>query len=90
MVVAIITSGAKSCLSHLFLGLIFQATSPSFVALRSQEIVNKVTGRGLVISYRFTRSPHLFSPKMSSIELTFSNQGHEEISDMKMGPKVGL
>ncbi|KAE8737513.1 hypothetical protein FOCC_FOCC017028 [Frankliniella occidentalis] len=64
-----------------------QTTSPSFVALRSQELLNKVTGRGLMITYRYTRSPHLFSSKMAAIELTFSNQGTEEITDLKMGSK---
>ncbi|KAK3930683.1 AP-3 complex subunit beta-2 [Frankliniella fusca] len=64
-----------------------QTTSPSFVALRSKEIINKVAGRGLVISYRYTRSPHLFSSKMAAIELTFSNQGLDEITDLKMGAK---
>lgn len=64
-----------------------QPASPSYVALRTQELVNKVTGRGLVIAYRYTRSPHLFSSKMASIELTFANQGCDEILDLKMGTK---
>lgn len=40
--------------------------------------------------YRFTRSPHLFSPAMVSIELTFTNLGTEELRDIRVGQKVSL
>jgi hypothetical protein len=37
---------------------------------------------------RFTRSPHLFSPAMVSVELTFTNLGTEELTDIRVSQKV--
>jgi len=42
------------------------------------------------VLYRFTRSPHLFSPAMVSVELTFTNLGSEELMDVRVGQKVSL
>nr|CAD7429368.1 unnamed protein product [Timema monikensis] len=46
-----------------------------------------MAGGGLSVSSRFTRSPHLFSPAMVSIELTFTNLGADDITDIKVGSK---
>jgi hypothetical protein len=39
---------------------------------------------------RFTRSPHLFSPAMVSVELTFTNLGTEELKDIRVSQKVSF
>ncbi|XP_063229691.1 AP-3 complex subunit beta-2 [Bacillus rossius redtenbacheri] len=64
-----------------------QATSASYIPLTAKELVNKVSGRGLSVSSRFTRSTHLFSPTMVSIELTFTNHSSEDITDIRTGKK---
>jgi AP-3 complex subunit beta len=58
--------------------------------MKTTELLNKISGRGLHMLYRFTRSPHLFSPAMVSVELTFTNLGTEELMDIKVGQKVSL
>ena len=58
-----------------------------FVPTEGQELLNRLSGGGLSISARFTRSPHLYSPKMTSIELTFHNHGSENVKDISMGQK---
>nr|CAD7410022.1 unnamed protein product [Timema poppensis] len=64
-----------------------QPTSASYIPLVPTELVNKMAGGGLSVSSRFTRSPHLFSPAMVSIELTFTNSGADDITDIRVGSK---
>jgi len=46
----------------------------------------------LLISFvmfsRFTRSPNFYSEKMTSVELTFTNQSDQPITNIKVGEKV--
>lgn len=58
---------------------------PSYISYSHKELLNKLTGHGLKVSYRYTRSPHLYSSAMVSLELQFINQGTEEISNIQMG-----
>jgi len=37
---------------------------------------------------RFTRSPNFYSEKMTSVELTFTNQSDQPITNVKVGEKV--
>ncbi|KAM7350501.1 adaptor related protein complex 3 subunit ruby isoform 2-T3 [Cochliomyia hominivorax] len=60
---------------------------PSHISYHHKELLNKLSGRGLQVSYRYTRSPHLYSSAMVSIELQFINQGTEEITNIQMGQK---
>lgn len=66
-----------------------QQVSASFSPLQKTEILNKVTGRGLRVESRFTRSPHLVSAAMVNLELTFTNEGNEQIKNIRTGNKVG-
>ncbi|PNF40562.1 AP-3 complex subunit beta-1 [Cryptotermes secundus] len=65
-----------------------QPASPSFIPLKTTELLNKISGRGLHVLSRFTRSPHLFSPAMVSVELTFTNLGTEELKDIRVSQKT--
>ena len=62
--------------------------SASFSPVQKIEILNKVTGRGLRVETRFTRSPHLVSASMVNLELTFTNDGNEPIRNIRTGTKV--
>lgn len=64
--------------------------STSFIPVKKYELLNKVSGRGLKLEYRFTRSQHLVSPALVNIELTFANEGTETIKDIRVGNKVGI
>ncbi|VVC45047.1 Beta-adaptin appendage, C-terminal subdomain,Clathrin/coatomer adaptor, adaptin-like, N- [Cinara cedri] len=56
-----------------------QIVAPSFVPSVKTEILNKIKGHNeLSILARFTRSPHVFSPKMVSIELSLTNHDKKE------------
>lgn len=68
---------------------LLQLASPSFIPMKTTELLNKISGRGLHVLSRFTRSPHLFSPAMVSIELTFTNLSSEELMDIRISQKVG-
>jgi len=57
---------------------------------KSYELLNKLTGSGLSITYRFTRTISIFSPKMASIELTFTNNGDATLSGVRVGQKVSF
>uniref|UniRef100_A0A1A9WCN6 AP-3 complex subunit beta n=1 Tax=Glossina brevipalpis TaxID=37001 RepID=A0A1A9WCN6_9MUSC len=61
---------------------------PSYISYNYKELLNKLSAHGLQINYRYTRSPHLYSSSMVSIELQFSNQGVEEINNIQMDQKT--
>lgn len=62
-----------------------QPIGPSFIPYKATDLVNKLSGGGISIQYRYTRSPHLYSPKMISIELLFTNHGPDDVTDIKIG-----
>lgn len=62
--------------------------SASFVSTKKFELLNKVSGRGLKMEYRFSRSQHLMSSAMINIEITFSNESNDTIENIRVGNKV--
>lgn len=64
-----------------------ETVGPSFIAMESMELLNKVNGYGLGIQYKFTRNAHLYSPTMVSIELHFTNHSNVELVDIQIGTK---
>lgn len=66
----------------------FELVGPSYIPTAKHELLNKMTGRGLQILYRFIRSPHLYSAKMISIELTFKNDAHEDLTNIHISNKT--
>lgn len=67
----------------------FQNTAPAqFIPSKAEQLLSRVSGHGLLVTYRFTRSPSLFSSKMCSIELQFSNQSDKPIANIRLGEKV--
>lgn len=65
-----------------------QVVSPSFYPVKEIELLDRISGRGLCVTYRYTRNPHLFSPNMVNINLSFKNTASEDITDIQMGKKV--
>ena len=64
--------------------------SASYIPLKKFELLNKINGHGLKVEYRFTRSQHLVSSVMVSIELSFINESKEPIKYIRIGNKVIL
>lgn len=62
-----------------------ELVGPSHTEHKHKELLNKVTGHGLQLSYRFTRAPHLYSSAMCSIELQFQNRSEKELTSIRMG-----
>ncbi|KAH8323065.1 hypothetical protein KR074_000562 [Drosophila pseudoananassae] len=62
-----------------------ELVGPSHIEFKHKELLNKVSGHGLQLGYRFTRAPHLFSSSMCSIELQFQNRGEQEITNVRLG-----
>lgn len=66
-----------------------QIVPPAFYPIKEIELLDRISGRGLSITYRYTRNPHLFSSNMVNINLSFKNTlSDDEITDIKMGKKV--
>lgn len=68
-------------------GASIQPASAKFVPTVTQELLNRLSGGGLAVAGRFTRSPHLYSPRMTSVEISFTNSSSEEIRDISVGRK---
>ncbi|KAF2880489.1 hypothetical protein ILUMI_25696 [Ignelater luminosus] len=64
-----------------------QVVPPSFIPTKGIELLDRINGQGLSITYRFTRNPHLFSSSMVNISLTFTNTSHDDITDIQLGKK---
>lgn len=62
--------------------------STSYVPLQKTTLLNSITGHGLKIEYRFTRSQHLVSSSLVNIELMFLNESNNVIKEIQMGNKV--
>lgn len=62
--------------------------SSSFTPVKKYELLNKVSGRGLKMEYRFTRSQHLVSSTLVNIELIFYNESNEIMQNIRVGNKV--
>ncbi|XP_023227942.1 AP-3 complex subunit beta-1-like isoform X1 [Centruroides sculpturatus] len=60
---------------------------PPFVPVQKHELLNRYNGSGLIVTYRFTRSPNIYSSKMISVELTLTNESAEEIKDLYISDK---
>lgn len=64
-----------------------QVVPPSFLNTKQLELLNRLNGKGFSATYRFTRSTHLYSPSMANINIVFTNNTQENISDIRIGKK---
>ena len=62
-----------------------QITEPSYVPKKNYELLNRIKGNGLHIHYRFTRRPHIYSPKLVGVELTAQNTVDTPIGGVDIG-----
>lgn len=68
-----------------------QPVAATFISARPVELVSSVSsGCNLQILYRYTRSIHLYSDSMTTIELTFINNGSEDLTDVRAACKVSI
>lgn len=65
-----------------------ELVGPIHIPLNSGELINKVNGYGLGVTYRFTRAPHLFLATMVSIELLLTNYSNDVMENIKIGDKT--
>lgn len=65
-----------------------ELVGPSHIEFKHRELLNKLSGHGLQVSYRFTRSPHLYSAAMVSIELQFVNLTNDEITNIHLSQQT--
>lgn len=62
---------------------------PTFIPLNTIELINRNSGNGLSVQYRFTRAPHLYSASMVSIELSITNGLEHDLNDVRQDVPVG-
>ena len=51
------------------------------------ELLNRITGKGLQVTYRFMRHSHAYSPKMAALDIEFTNTGDSPIAGVHLGAK---
>ncbi|XP_035221751.1 AP-3 complex subunit beta-1-like isoform X1 [Stegodyphus dumicola] len=64
-----------------------QTVSAAFTPTKQYELLNKYNGKGVCITYRFTRSPNLYSAKMTTVELSINNSSDKEICGIHIPTK---
>ena len=62
-----------------------QVAGPIYVPEKTYELLNRITGGGLQVHYRFTRRPHISSDKMLAVELIFKNASDSPLSNITIG-----
>lgn len=60
---------------------------PPIVPSKSYDLLNRMTANGLTVKYCFTRTISIFNPKMTSIELTITNDSEKPMTNIKIGTK---
>ncbi|CAG0883112.1 unnamed protein product [Darwinula stevensoni] len=60
-----------------------------FVPTTYKTLLSRTAGGGCEITYRFTRTPNLYSPRMISVELVYTNMGDEGINESISVKNVG-
>ena len=58
---------------------------PAYVPEKTYELLNRITGGGLQVHYKFTRRPHISSDKMLAVELIFKNTSDSPMSSITIG-----
>lgn len=67
------------------------ASVPASVAAEPRELLSRASGNGLSVHYRYSRTPSIYSPRMTSLELTFHNHGPEELREIHVpDARLGL
>lgn len=61
-----------------------EIVGPSYIDFNYKELLNKLSGYGLQLNYRFSRTPHLYSSAMVSIQLQFNNYFNDDILNIHM------
>ncbi|XP_013174112.1 PREDICTED: AP-3 complex subunit beta-2 isoform X2 [Papilio xuthus] len=61
---------------------------PSVVPTSSAELLSRVVCSGLGARRRWTRAPHLFSHKMCSLEIIFTNHNNTEVNNIRINKKT--
>lgn len=87
-VVRVDYSGATNNGKMTQMFLTFQTGPAQYVPTITKELINRLTGKGLSLAYRFTRGPNIYSSRMLSVELTFTNNGDKAIDSIRMREKV--
>ncbi len=62
--------------------------SPVYNPQKSLELINRITGGGLAAVYKFTRTVSIFSRRMVSVDISFTNSSDQIIQHIKIGDKV--
>lgn len=65
-------------------------TNSIYFPNKNIELLNHINGKGLSITYKYSRKPHLFSKSMVNIALTFTNNGSKDIADIRIGQRVSF
>uniref|UniRef100_A0A8C9U019 AP-3 complex subunit beta n=1 Tax=Scleropages formosus TaxID=113540 RepID=A0A8C9U019_SCLFO len=73
--------GCKMCLCVTA----FQVSSPVFVPPKSHELLHRMSGKGLAVSYHFPRQPCAYSHRMVSVQLTLTNGRDQPLEDICVG-----
>ncbi|KPJ11476.1 AP-3 complex subunit beta-2 [Papilio machaon] len=61
---------------------------PSLVPTSTVELLSRVVCSGLGARRRWSRAPHLFSHKMCSLEIIFTNYNSTEVNNIRINKKV--
>uniref|UniRef100_A0A8C9TTP3 AP-3 complex subunit beta n=1 Tax=Scleropages formosus TaxID=113540 RepID=A0A8C9TTP3_SCLFO len=59
--------------------------SPVFVPPKSHELLHRMSGKGLAVSYHFPRQPCAYSHRMVSVQLTLTNGRDQPLEDICVG-----
>lgn len=68
----------------VFVFRVQQAASPASGPVKSYELLHRITGEGLSVSYCFSRRPFSHDPHMVSVQMQFTNSGDTEARNLRI------
>ncbi|XP_068105187.1 AP-3 complex subunit beta-1 isoform X2 [Hyperolius riggenbachi] len=66
---------------------VINVCTPSFVPTKTQELLHRMSGKGLSAHYHFPRQPCIFGAQMISVQITFDNTSDKKIEDIHIETK---
>lgn len=64
------------------------AAEPALAPRGGCELIPRVLSGGLGAVRRWARRPHLYSPRMCAVDITFANHSGQDVSGVRLHKKV--
>ncbi|XP_074851552.1 AP-3 complex subunit beta-1 isoform X2 [Carettochelys insculpta] len=66
---------------------VINVSSPTFVPMKTHELLHRMSGKGLAAHYHFSRQPCIFGGQMISVQVTLTNTTDHKLENIHIGER---